>query len=142
MSIPKLGPAPVTRRVFGHLIAALGAWSAAPTPSIAKVEHDIPLIETFVAGTRYYEAAAAIGSLQPGTPLVLRRQPQNPHDDLAIEVFAPNGFKLGYVPRSHNAALAALADAGKRLASEVTSVDSFEPDEWAPHIGIVVSLRD
>ncbi|MCA1743091.1 MAG: HIRAN domain-containing protein, partial [Desulfovibrionales bacterium] len=40
--------------------------------------------------------------LKPGQTLKLKREPQNPHDSKAIEVFTSSGQKLGYVPRSHN----------------------------------------
>ena len=57
--------------------------------------------------------------------LRFQRQPQNPHDALAIEVYVagPEPFKLGYVPRKHNPVLARLMDAGKELTARLSEVE-------------------
>jgi hypothetical protein len=46
----------------------------------------------------------------------LKREPENPHDPLAIIIFDSTGqHHLGYVPRVKNGALARLMDVGKLL---------------------------
>ncbi|MBI2265530.1 MAG: HIRAN domain-containing protein [Armatimonadetes bacterium] len=61
--------------------------------------------------------------LAPADFLLLRREPQNPHDGLAILILDPTGRKIGYIPRVKNEVLARLMDAGKlvfgRLESKV-----------------------
>ncbi len=78
---------------------------------------DIMLASMHVAGTAYYEAKTAAGRLRAGQRLALRREPDNVHDGLAIEVLVPEGSKLGYLPRRCNEIPARLMDAGKRLLS-------------------------
>ena len=79
---------------------------------------EIFLIETHVAGLVYHQAEQAWPELAVGQPLHLRREPGNPHDDLAIHVHA-GAWKLGYVPRQRNPVLARLMDAGKELRAEI-----------------------
>lgn len=92
---------------------------------------DIFLLETHVAGLRYYAAAQIGARLAVGAPLHLRREPGNPHDELAIEIHAISGEKLGYVPRHRNPVLARLMDAGKTLIAEIAHLSrSQEGDNW------------
>lgn len=86
---------------------------------------DIFLCYAHVAGTSYYDAGAAQAHLGANTPLILRRQPDNPHDAMAIEVFAANGSKLGYIPRRINEIPARLLDRGKKLFLEVVAVEDY-----------------
>jgi len=75
----------------------------------------IMLIECHIAGTRHHAAREAESTLVPGALLVLRREPGNPHDPLAIQMLDEVGHMLGYVPRAKNEAIARLMDAGKLL---------------------------
>ena len=83
---------------------------------------DICLLETHVAGLGYYEINTLNEPLTIAEPLLLRREPDNPHDSLAIIVLARTDQKLGYVPRHRNPVLARLMDAGKTLIAEVASL--------------------
>ena len=85
-------------------------------------ERDIMLARMHVAGTDYYEAEEAAGKMSRGQRFALRRESQNVHDELAIEVLAPEGRKLGYIPRRYNEIPARLMDAGKRLFVQVESL--------------------
>lgn len=73
------------------------------------------LIECHIAGTSHRDLKAVEPSLALGAFLVLKREPANPHDALAIMIFNEAGHHLGYVPRAKNEALAHLLDAGKLL---------------------------
>ncbi|MCX6892709.1 MAG: HIRAN domain-containing protein [Verrucomicrobia bacterium] len=76
---------------------------------------EIMLIECPIAGTSHRDLKSVEPSLAPGAFLVLKREPANPHDALAIMIFDEAGHHLGYVPRAKNEALAHLLDAGKLL---------------------------
>ena len=102
-------------------MAAPGARAREPAPT--KQGWSLVLRETYVAGAPYYEARRVVGGLRPGDALVLRREPDNAYDDLAIEVFTAAGPKLGYVPRADNEPFARLMDAGKAVTAEVISVN-------------------
>ncbi len=76
---------------------------------------EIMLVEGQIAGTSHRELKDVEPALIPGAMLVLKREPSNPHDRLAIMIFDEAGHHLGYVPRAKNEALARLMDAGKLL---------------------------
>ncbi len=60
----------------------------------------------------------------------LRRQADNPHDDRAVEVFWKQQ-KIGYLPRSDNAAVASLLDRRQGLRAEVLALPDPE-ENWEP----------
>ena len=95
------------------------------------------LMGTNVAGTGYHEAAVEAKSLKAGDQLVLKREPDNPHDKLAIAVLGQNGAKLGYIPGSQNGVLARLMDSGKQISAEITACEVVDP--WT-EIDINVSM--
>lgn len=80
---------------------------------------EIMLIECHVAGTSHRDIKSVEPSLAAGAFLVLKREPDNPHDALAIMMFDQAGHHLGYVPRAKNEALARLMDAGKLLFARI-----------------------
>jgi hypothetical protein len=65
--------------------------------------------------------------LRVGQPLLLVREPDNPHDELAIAVLTGDGHKLGYIPRSCNEVPAALADQSVTLRACITWLDADAP---------------
>jgi hypothetical protein len=125
----------VTRRLFLGS-PAIATVIAAPKPALPKPRREIELVQTFVAGTAYYEAAHALAELAEGQELTLRRQPENPHDRKAIEIYSNRGRKLGYVPRVDNSALSALLDDGRELRGRVTVVRPGRHQD----IGIAIAL--
>jgi hypothetical protein len=61
-----------------------------------------------VAGASYRPADLQDPGFAPGSPLVLRPEPENPHDSNAIGVWNETGTaQAGYLPREQAAALAA-----------------------------------
>ena len=100
-------------------MAAPGARARELAPT--KQGRSLVLRETYVAGTAYYDARRV--RLRPGDVLILRREPDNAYDDLAIEVFTAAGPKLGYVPRADNEPFARLMDAGRAVTAEVIDVN-------------------
>jgi hypothetical protein len=82
---------------------------------------EIMLVECQIAGTSHRGLKDIEPMLAPGALLVLKREMANPHDALAIMIFAETGQNLGYVPRAKNEALARLMDAGKLLFAKLES---------------------
>ncbi len=39
------------------------------------------------------------GLLDPGSELILRREPNNPYDRFAVAIIASNGQQIGYLPK-------------------------------------------
>jgi hypothetical protein len=65
------------------------------------------LIATHVAGAVHQPRALASDGAEPGRPLSLRAEPENPHDPGAIAVLTAAGEPLGYVPRELNTVIGA-----------------------------------
>lgn len=84
---------------------------------IAKpFEQHIYLVDARIAGTTYVDGIREIEPrLAVDTRLNFFREPNNPHDPLAILIKDAEGNKLGYVPRRKNEILSRLMDAGKLL---------------------------
>lgn len=115
------------RGLLGALGGALGVAAPGAAAGVDGGRRRLTLLDTHVAGTAYYEARRVRGNLRPGETLFLRREPGNPHDDLAIEVFTATGSKLGYVPRVTNEPFARLMDADQTVDACVIEVD---PDRY------------
>jgi len=80
------------------------------------------LLETFIAGYRYYNGEMVEWTFYSGKPVLLRREPENPYDPMAIEVYTTEGVKLGYIPRKFNQVPARLMDQGAIVRAEIKAV--------------------
>ena len=64
-----------------------------------------------IAGIEYYEALIVINEMKIGDKLILKPQPDNIHDENAVEIFYKD-YKLGYIPRNANYSISVLLNAG------------------------------
>jgi hypothetical protein len=97
---------------------------------------EIFLLETHVAGTSFVDQIKTIDKdLGPREFVILKREPGNRYDDLAILILDPQGRKLGYVPKSRNEVLARLMDAGKLIFGRV------ESKKWQGSSYLLVTIR-
>jgi len=64
-----------------------------------------------IAGLQYYEALFIINKLKVGKKLKLKIEPNNIHDENAVEIYYKK-HKLGYIPRSANYSIATILKAG------------------------------
>lgn len=94
-----------------------------------KVNTDVFLTEFFVAGYQYYDGDTVIKSLRENEELVLKREPSNPYDFYAIEIYTRNNVKLGYVPARLNKMLARMLDQDVNLKIKVKEKDP-EAVDW------------
>lgn len=122
-----------------HQLALLHAHLQAGGGLSAPFAKEIFLIETHVAGTSHVPIREIEPGLATGGSLVLRRDPENPHDPLAILILMESGEKLGFVPRDRNEILARLMDAGKFLFARLESKE-WQGD-WL-RVAARVYLRD
>lgn len=123
------------------IIDILHNQNSGNVPSIPMpFERDIFLFDTYVAGTSYVEGIEELEpTLEEGTYLEFKREPQNEHDRHAIRIQNKDGQKLGYVPRKDNVVFARLMDAGKLLFGRITHKEWKE--EWLK-IDIKVYLHE
>lgn len=92
-----------------------------------------------IAGLAFGDGPDVVDQLRVGDRLTLTREPDNPHDRLAVRVDW-NGRKLGYLPRPENAGIARLMNEGGRFTGYI--VDVQEGDMDMPGIEISVGLAD
>ena len=101
---------------------------------------EVQLLECYVAGTTFREYIEEIEpDLQKDDLLVLKREPENEHDGLAIAVYDKKERLVGYIPRKKNEVLAHLMDAGKVMFGKI------ESKEWQGRwlkINVLVYMRD
>ncbi|MFA6451158.1 MAG: HIRAN domain-containing protein [bacterium] len=77
-----------------------------------------------VAGLRYYAHDADFSGLRPGRRVRLVRERANRYDRNAVEIYAPDGSKLGYVPRYAAPLVAGALDRGRRVVARVRRADA------------------
>ena len=97
------------------------------------------LMECQIAGLSHRNVKKVEPKLMPGDMLPLKREPDNPHDPMAIMILTAAGEHLGYVPRAKNETLARLMDAGKLLFAKLES-KSWQGD-WL-RVSAHIYLRD
>ena len=108
--------------------------------SVQPFDQEIFLIETHIAGPEYQEGyPETIKRLKRGMHLTLIREPDNEHDDLAIQVWDDKKRMIGYVPRQRNIILAHLMDAGKYLYAVVKKKENYYGPDTAR---INIFMRD
>jgi hypothetical protein len=112
------------------------ALKAAGKPFVKQIY----LVDAHIAGTMYVDN---IEELEPnlvvGKKLNFYREPDNPHDKLAIMVKDDQGNKIGYVPRNKNEVLARLMDAGKLIYGTIHAKEYR--DDWL-NVSMQVYLDD
>jgi HIRAN domain-containing protein len=94
-----------------------GRYLGRDAPELA--ERGLRVVGVAGAGRHHADALASDGAA-PGKPILLRRDPGNPHDPNAIAVDpADGGAQLGWVPREVAAEIAPEIDAGRAYAAVV-----------------------
>lgn len=83
------------------------------------------LQHSLLAGYQYYEGGRIWHRLRPGALLELRRNPENPVDPKAVEVYW-RGHKLGHLPRTDNAIIARLLDRNMKLRAKIQALRASE----------------
>ena len=92
-----------------------------------------------VAGAaRHHGDALGSDDATPGSPLGLRRDPDNEHDPNAIAVETAGGLQVGWVPREAAADLAAQIDAGRAWSAVALREQRRSPRD--PRHGLTMLL--
>jgi hypothetical protein len=117
------------------LLNRTGTATNLPQPFV----RDILLLECHIAGTAYRSLNEIEPALCASDELTLRREPDNEHDNLAIQILTESGAHLGYVPRAKNETLARLMDAGKFLCAKLT--EQSRENRWLK-INVQIVMRE
>jgi hypothetical protein len=121
-----------------------GRYLARDAPELAA--HGLHVVGVAGAGAHHAEALAS-DAVAPGSPLELRRDPDNPHDPNAIAVHAVGGGEqlgggggeqVGWVPRELAAELAPQLDAGDAWSALVLREQRRSPRD--PRHGLTMLL--
>jgi hypothetical protein len=105
------------------LVVLLLTW-ASPTLAQDRGRAEIVVQISLTAGLRYHEAKAVWDEMKEGDALTLVREPENPYDLSAVRVDW-SGHKLGYIPRTQNAAVARQMDRGNKLEARITKLIQY-----------------
>lgn len=114
-----------------NFIKALGlSWlfPLAAKDNISVIQKEIPLFDFFVAGFKYYDGYKALFTLRAGDEVILKREPENEHDDQAVAVFSKDGYKLGYVPMESNIVPVNIMDNDIPVVARVKEIDKLAED--------------
>jgi len=112
-----------------------GRWLAGDAPELlARGLH----VARVAGAARHHAAALASDEVEPGRPLVLRREPDNPHDPNAIAVLTPGGEQVGWVPRDLAERIAPELDAGETWS--VLALREQRPSPRDPRSGVTMLL--
>lgn len=116
-------------------IGILNSFSNGSLPM--PFESEIFLLKVKIAGLSYYEVSQIKNQLKNEDRLILKREPNNKYDKLAIEVYYNKNIKLGYVPRNKNEVIARLMDAGKIIYG---IINSFNLNEYNDYLEIDMDI--
>ncbi len=81
-----------------------------------------PAFFTKVVGVTFDGRQEVVAQLAPGEEVLLRRQPNNPHDPHAVQVVRRDGSVVGYLSSALAGRLAPHLDRGARYRATVTAV--------------------
>lgn len=109
------------------VLSAASLWlstlsQAADTGALPRVSQASLLIQSSpLAGSQYHALPEVVDRIHVGDLLTLKREPDNPHDRNAIQVFW-QGHLLGFVPRRENKAIARAMDRNQPLIARVVAL--------------------
>ncbi len=116
-----------TRRKFLRFLLATPLAGLLPKKAPAEQPLKKTLINTFsVAGFQYYKGPKIISRVKPGDVLLLIAEPQNRHDEFAVQI-SYRDKKIGYVPRSDNRHISRLLQQQVRLECTVAEAHPALP---------------
>ncbi len=79
----------------------------------------IHILDCLVAGTQYRDLADAAMGLHTNDILLLKREPDNEYDPMAVVVISAGGDVLGYLPREKNQIPSHMLDQSQVLFAKV-----------------------
>jgi hypothetical protein len=96
---------------------------------------DIYLDSLYIVGFQYYEGTEQEKNLKENLALTLQRQPENPHDFFAVEVYHKE-YKLGYLPRTDNRIIARMMDQGVKIHAKIRRINPDANPSWKVKIRV------
>ena len=125
----------VLKTLFAAPAALLLPWALKGRP--AHKAKKITLLDSAVAGFQHYNGDVIWGRMKTGDHLHLVREPKNPFDYDAVEVYRGRD-KIGYLPRTHNSAIAQMMDRGMMIRSKIQRLNKNNVSR--ERVGITVEM--
>jgi hypothetical protein len=116
------------RRSLIKTSLGIAAGTIALSRPASKQSAEVLLLQSTLAGFRYYSGPIVQSSLRQGDALDVVREDFNSFDARAVALYW-RGLKLGFVPRADNAVIAQLIDRGQSLHAVVSALHVDRP-EW------------
>jgi hypothetical protein len=99
-----------------------------PMVAMARPSRQIIVQQSPIAGFQYYAGDELFPELWVDTPLLLVREQDNKYDTNAVAVHYKQ-YKLGFVPRADNTAVAQMLDRGEWLSARVVEL-TMSQNTW------------
>jgi len=94
----------------------------APTSAWAIAGKTIVVQESPIAGFQYYDGEEVFAELRVQTALLLEREQDNKYDANAVAIYYKQ-YKLGFVPKAENTAVAQMLDRGEYLSAVIVKLE-------------------
>jgi hypothetical protein len=117
--------------VFGIIVIGLSAY-------FVFVRERPKVIRDYITEWQHYEGENVLHTLKVGDILQLRRQPTNPYDKFAVEIYSSNGMKLGFVSRAYSDIVSA-ALAGKKVV--ICTIVGINPPPAEPFKRVHIKIN-
>jgi hypothetical protein len=135
-------PPSFSRREVNRALLATAFALLTPAGRMAAAAADTPLFDFAIAGGWHHGLLAMRDRLALGERLVLRAEPDNPHDANAVAVHHADGRMLGYVPRAANEPLVRLLTQGACIEAEIVGRLGVGRDEDIPDDLVFTGFTD
>lgn len=117
------------RAFFKALMQGALVLPFVPAIGLTKTYKQQVLIqESPIAGFQYYDGDEVFAELWVDTPLLLQRELSNKYDRNAVAIYYKQ-FKLGFVPKAENTAVAQMLDRGEYLSARVVEL-TMNKNPW------------
>lgn len=129
-------PEQFTRREINRALLVGALAVLVPGARIHAACTPTPLFDFAITGGGYHGLDTVRDTIASGERLMLRAEPENPHDGDAIAVHRCEGLMLGYIPREANGPIASLLRRNAQIEAVVVEFLRFRrsvdiPDDFA-----------
>jgi len=118
--------------LISNPLVVVGAQAVCPEDGNSAISQlsRIPILDTYIAGTQYYEGIDHITSICIDDYVELVHQSLNKHDPYAIAIYWKT-IHLGFIPKPHNIDIAKLLMVDLSVYGSITRVQKSDKNAFA-----------